>query len=127
MATQSSTMEVSTDTDKYSSSNPLSSTTTTIVLMALVIVFGLTSVILSVALVTVCLTLRNKSLQSAAESIENVYDDIKVKDSGAFAMKSNKAYGKPIQTKQQENTYINLETLRDTAGIHQVVPCLNEQ
>ena len=109
MATQSSTMEVSTDIDKCSTSNPLSSTIT-IVLMALVIVFGLMSMILSVALVTVCLILRKKSQQTATQ-VNNEYDDIKVQNNGAsIEMKSNEAYGDPrqIQNVQGAGTYLQI-------------------
>ena len=86
---------VSTGTNKCSTSTPLSSTIT-IVLMVLVIVFGLTSVILSVALVTVCLILRKKTQQTATQ-VNNEYDNIKVQNHGAIEMKSNEAYGDPTQ------------------------------
>ena len=78
--------------------------------MALVIVFGLMSMILSVALVTVCLILRKKSQQTATQ-VNNEYDDIKVQNNGAsIEMKSNEAYGDPrqIQNVQGAGTYLQI-------------------
>ena len=73
-----------------------------IVLAVVVIMFGLLSLILSVALVTVCVRLhanqkRYNTQPVKQPAIEEVYDEIVESDNNTIKMKQNKAYQQPKQ------------------------------